>query len=254
MAENRLWEILADFTKRENLAAAAAARDVSESMSLNVMVVSLAAASAGAEVVKLYRHVCTGLDMDAQKRVQRRIKEALIKTGHLYGTPKVIQTLFPLFQDLKDEEIDHYGPRYSSINASFPTAALQPAQRALAASEFFTNLWGSAETAQKNLEFNLKYCPDLHFLVTMNLTWLVSEPEIFSPAETCMLNGAAMICSRSGTQAYWHVRGVVRQGGTKAQAQLAQELALEIAGLYGVNVDGVVPYEEIEWEGKGGHV
>lgn len=168
--------------------------------------------------------------------------------------------------------------RYSSINSSFPTAPFQPPQRALAATEFFANLWGNPSTAQKNLEYNLKYCPDLHFLVTMksvhpvplfqppsfsnpshllitnSLTWLVSEPEIFTAPETCMLNGSAMICSRSGRQAYWHVRGVVRQGGTKEQAQLAQELALEIAGLYGVDVGGVVQWEDFEWEGREGHV
>lgn len=57
--------------------------------------------------------------------------------------------------------------RYSSINSSFPTAPFQPPQRALAATEFFANLWGNPSTAQKNLEYNLKYCPDLHFLVTM---------------------------------------------------------------------------------------
>lgn len=87
-----------------------------------------------------------------------------------------------------------------------------------------------------------------------SLTWLVSEPEIFTAPETCMLNGSAMICSRSGRQAYWHVRGVVRQGGNKEQAQLAQELGLEIAGLYGVDVGGVVQWEDFEWEGREGHV
>lgn len=143
MAENKLFEILAKFTKREDGVDHAA-----RSMSLNIMVskvttllllllpsnqstpfdsniialqssknigkiqvVSLAAACAGAEVVNLYRHVCEGLPLEEQKLVQRRMKEALIRTGHLYGTPKVIQTLFPLFQDLKDEEIDQYGPR-----------------------------------------------------------------------------------------------------------------------------------------------
>lgn len=99
--------------------------------------------------------------------------------------------------------------------------------------------------------------PNPHFFLTPHmhsLTWLVSEPEIFTAPETCMLNGSAMICSRSGRQAYWHVRGVVRQGGNKEQAQLAQELALEIAGLYGVDVGGVVQWEDFEWEGREGHV
>lgn len=78
---------------------------------LTEQAVSLAAASAGPEVVKLYRHVCKDLPLDKQMIVQRRMKEALVKTAHLYGTPKVIQALFPLFQDLKDDEIDHYGAR-----------------------------------------------------------------------------------------------------------------------------------------------
>lgn len=64
--------------------------------------------------------------------------------------------------------------RYSSINSSFPTAPFQPPHRALAATEFFANLWGNPSTAQKNLEYNLKYCPDLHFLVTMKSVHLPS--------------------------------------------------------------------------------
>ena len=70
-----------------------------------------AASSAGHEVVKLYRFATKDLDLEKQKLVQRRIKEAIIKTSVLYGGPKALHALFPLFKDLKDEEIDSYGPR-----------------------------------------------------------------------------------------------------------------------------------------------
>lgn len=68
-----------------------------------------------------------------------------------------------------------------------------------------------------------------------------------------MLNSATMFCSNNAEQAMWHVRGIVRQGGTREQAQWAQELALRVAELCDVRVKGVVPFEEILWEDRGDH-
>lgn len=73
--------------------------------------VALAAASAGPEVPKLYKLATQGLSLEEQKIVQRRLKEAILKASCLYGVPKSLQALLPLFAILKDEEIDHYGPR-----------------------------------------------------------------------------------------------------------------------------------------------
>jgi len=43
--------------------------------------------------------------------VQRRFKEAILKTSALYGIPRSLQALLALFANLRDEQIDHYGPR-----------------------------------------------------------------------------------------------------------------------------------------------
>ena len=87
----------------------------------------------------------------------------------------------------------------------------------------------------------------------MSLNWWVGEDAIYTPAETCMLNAAAMICSNNATQAMWHVRGVVRQGGTIDQARLAQDLALKVAELYDAKTGNVVPVDEIDFEDRESH-
>ena len=52
-----------------------------------------------------------GLEKDERLRVQRRIKEAILKTSPLYGVPRSLQALLPLFSILPDGEIDTYAPR-----------------------------------------------------------------------------------------------------------------------------------------------
>lgn len=75
---------------------------------------ALAAANAGTDVPELYRLATRNLQPEQQKLVQRRFKEAILKGSVLYGIPRSLQALLPLFATLKDEEIDHYGPRYIS--------------------------------------------------------------------------------------------------------------------------------------------
>ncbi|PIA96176.1 hypothetical protein CB0940_10465 [Cercospora beticola] len=263
MASQEVIDLLTEFQKREGV------EDVTQSMAANVVAASLAAASEGHQVVKLYRHVCKDLPLEKQKLVQRRMKEAILKTGPMYGSPKMLQALFPLFKDLKDEEIDHYGPshkqkinltkdessRHESINGDLtsPSTPLIPPHRHELGQTFFTQLWGSPSSSSANQAFNLKFHPDLHFLVSLNLAWIVAEDTIFSFAETCMLNSATMFCSNNAEQAMWHVRGIVRQGGTREQAQWTQDLALRVAEICEVRVKRVVPFEEIAWEERGDH-
>lgn len=77
---------------------------------------ALAAASAGEKVTDLYKLVIQGLSLDDQKIVQRRIKEAILKTSCLYGVPRSLHALFPLYASLKEEEIDTYSPRCVNYN------------------------------------------------------------------------------------------------------------------------------------------
>lgn len=71
----------------------------------------MAAASAGPDVPELYRLATDGLPKEQRLLVQRRLKEAILKTSCLYGVPRSLQALLPLFAILPDDEIDVYGPR-----------------------------------------------------------------------------------------------------------------------------------------------
>ncbi|KAI8680520.1 hypothetical protein NCS57_00333400 [Fusarium keratoplasticum] len=77
-----------------------------------VAAAAMAAASAGPDVPKLYELAIEGLPIEEKKLVQRRLKEAILKTSCLYGVPRSLQALLPLFASIPDNEIDHYGPRF----------------------------------------------------------------------------------------------------------------------------------------------
>lgn len=77
----------------------------------HVKAAALAGANAGKDVPTLYRAATAGLELEQQKLVQRRFKEAILKGSVLYGIPRSLQALLPLFATLEEDEIDHYGPR-----------------------------------------------------------------------------------------------------------------------------------------------
>lgn len=78
-------------------------------------IAALAAASASEDTPELYRLCTDGLSLEKEKLVQRRVKEAVLKTSMLYGVPKALQALYPMFNSWTDEQIDTYGPRFVSV-------------------------------------------------------------------------------------------------------------------------------------------
>lgn len=74
--------------------------------------VALTAAQAGEHVGELYGLATAGLGLEDRKIVQRRIKEAMLKSAILLGIPRTSQGLGPLFRAIPVGEIDTYAPRY----------------------------------------------------------------------------------------------------------------------------------------------
>lgn len=62
-------------------------------------------------MAELYQVATRGMTLAEEKHIQRRLKEAILKTSILYGVPRSLQALLPLFATLEEEQIDHYGPR-----------------------------------------------------------------------------------------------------------------------------------------------
>ncbi|EKG11929.1 hypothetical protein MPH_10973 [Macrophomina phaseolina MS6] len=120
-----------------------------------VTIAALAAASAGPQTPELYRLCTAGLPLDREKLVQRRLKEAVLKTSVLYGVPKSLQALYPLYHSLTDEQIDTYSPRVAALEAGADPKAREERGR-----RYFDVIWTPA-AAQANREKNLKYHPDL---------------------------------------------------------------------------------------------
>lgn len=82
--------------------------------------------------------------------------------------------------------------------------------------------------------------------------WIVSDETILSAIETQMINVMSLICSRSPQQVLWHMKGVVRHGGSKEQARFAQDFGKAIAKLYQCPLDGIVEVEDIDFIGTTG--
>lgn len=138
---------------------------------------ALAAASAGSDVPTLYQFATDGLSVQDKKVVQCRLKEAILKTSSLYGVPRSLQALLPLFATLEDNEIENYGPRYVNprvlylftisneillTEGRYESLGSQEAasRREKKGREYFDTIWTPA-AAQANRDKNFKYQKDL---------------------------------------------------------------------------------------------
>ncbi|KAJ5363871.1 uncharacterized protein N7496_009584 [Penicillium cataractarum] len=208
-----------------------------------VAATAMAAAGAGPDVTELYQMATKGKSLDEEKHIQRRLKEAILKTSILYGVPRSLQALLPLFSILKEEQIDHYGPRTEAMKNGETQEERRNRGR-----QHFDTLW-TPVAAQANRNKNFKYQPDLYLLnlETIYELWL-SENTILNAVETQMCTTAALICSGSPQQAMWHTKGIVRHGGSLDTARFAQDIALRIGKEYGCKVDAVAKVDEIDFD------
>ncbi|QKX62823.1 uncharacterized protein TRUGW13939_09988 [Talaromyces rugulosus] len=208
-----------------------------------VAATALAAADAGPDVTELYQMATKGTSLAEEKHIQRRLKEAILKTSLLYGVPRSLRALLPLFSSLKEEQIDNYGPRTEALKNGETDSERRDRGR-----RHFEILWTPA-AAQANRENNFKYQTDLE---TVYGLWL-SEDTILNPVETQMCTTVALICSGSPQQALWHTRGIIRHGGSLEMARFAQDLSFKIGNAYGINVDGVTKVDDIDFEDERPH-
>ncbi|KAF4541312.1 uncharacterized protein LTHEOB_8708 [Lasiodiplodia theobromae] len=207
-----------------------------------VAIAALAAASASEDTPELYRLCTDGLPLEKEKLVQRRVKEAVLKTSMLYGVPKALQALYPMFNSWTDEQIDTYGPRSEAVRAGADSKI-----REARGQHYFDVTWTPA-IAQANQEKNRKYHPDFSLLNQQMLyEWWVSEDAILSNVETQMCTTAALVCSNSPVQALWHTRGIIRHGGSMADAKFAQDLGLAIARAYDCKTGEITRVEDIDF-------
>lgn len=74
----------------------------------------------------------------------------------------------------------------------------------------------------------------------------MSEDAILSDVESQMCNTALLVCNNSPEQAWWHLRGLVRHGGTLEQARFAQELGLAVAEEFGAKTGAIKMVDDVD--------
>ncbi|KDN64645.1 hypothetical protein CSUB01_04283 [Colletotrichum sublineola] len=213
----RLDDILEKLESQEQAA------DITKARWYIIAAVALTAASAGPDVTKVYKKVTRGLSLDAQKLVQRRVKEAILKTSALYDGKLPKQKAQLLWKCEK--------ARYEKARSYFDT------------------IW-TPKVAQANREHNFKYHhPDLYYLNTqLHYEYYISEDAILNPIETQTCNIAALICSNCPVQVMWHTRGLMNHGGSMQEAKFAHQIGLAIAKLSDSKVGDITPVERIDFE------
>lgn len=73
---------------------------------------ALAGAGAGKHVKQVYELAKAGVSSKNHiKIIQRRIKEAILKTSLLYGLPRTAWAIASLTEGIPEDERDHYNPR-----------------------------------------------------------------------------------------------------------------------------------------------
>ncbi|KAJ5174151.1 uncharacterized protein N7482_000028 [Penicillium canariense] len=207
-----------------------------------VAATALTAACAGDQVPALYHLATEGLTIEERKIVQRRIKEAILKGGMLYGVPRLADALGPLGKVIPPDEMDHYGPR-----SERPRTKEEEEKRAARGKRYFETLWTPA-VAQAESERVAASHPDNYLLsLKLHYEYWISEDAILGPIETQMCNAALLICNRSPVQAIWHTRGVVRHGGSMEQARFAQDLGLAVAEQFEVKTGDITIVDQIDF-------
>lgn len=82
--------------------------------------------------------------------------------------------------------------------------------------------------------------------IKTNYELWASEDAILSNIETQMSNVGLLICNNSPEQALWHLRGLVRHGGSLDQARFAQELGLAVAKQFDAKTGKILMVDEVD--------
>lgn len=83
--------------------------------------------------------------------------------------------------------------------------------------------------------------------IKTNYELWISEDAIRSDIDTETCITALYICNYSPEQALWHVRGILRHGGTTEQAKFAQDLGLAVARQFHARTGDIVRAEDVVW-------
>ncbi|KAF2114573.1 hypothetical protein BDV96DRAFT_101408 [Lophiotrema nucula] len=199
---------------------------------------SFAACSQGTFVADVYRKAIEGhvQDHEANKRVLRRIKESLLKTAVIYGVPRLINAGRSLISALPNPELDN---EIISIRNHIKEPSTTE-QRGLV---YMRNIFGAdLDPFATWMDENW---PDLRtYVMQFIYGYYQSDVSVIDAITTSQLNIATLIPMDVAPEVAWHMRGLVRNGGTLEQLQFASDIATEVCRITNVELKNRMPLPE----------
>ena len=164
-----------------------------------------------------------------------KLIEGLLKTGIIYGIPRVINAFRALIKALPSPESNEITSVRDHIQV--PTSTDERGE-AYMRNIFRADLDPFLATMEK-------YWPDLRTLVVTTIYgYYQAETSILGAITTSQLNIATLIPMDVTAEVAWHMRGLIHNGGTEEHLKMAQEIALTVCSICEVHLKNEMPKAE----------
>lgn len=161
--------------------------------------------------------------------------EGLLKTGIIYGIPRVINAYRALIKALPSPE--------SNETESIRQHISVPADTDERGEAYMRNIFrADLDPFLENMD---TYWPDLRTLVvTYIYGYYQSDTTILDAITTSQLNVATLVPMDVPAEVGWHMRGTIRNGGTEEQLQAAWDIATSVCDICEVRLRNRMPRAE----------
>ena len=171
-------------------------------------------------------------DLSSRRNVIRRIKEAIIKTTVIVSLPRAINAIRALIAALPDTDSEDRDLERRQMPS--PYAETERGR------EYMRNIFRA--DLEPFLNVMDKHCPDMHDLILNSVYGLYqSDVRILGAIETSQINIASLVCMDVPNEVAWHMRGLVRNGGTEQQMDFALTVALNVCRIENVRLKNTMP-------------
>lgn len=90
-----------------------------------------------------------------------------------------------------------------------------------------------------------QYWPDLRTLIVTTIYgYYQSDVSVVDSVTTSLLNIATLVPMDVTAEVAWHMRGTIRNGGTREQLQAAYDIAIEVCRICDVRLKNTMPLPE----------
>ncbi|KAH7024548.1 uncharacterized protein B0I36DRAFT_415976 [Microdochium trichocladiopsis] len=161
--------------------------------------------------------------------------EALLKTGIIYGIPRVINAYRALIRAIPSPQ--------SNETSSIRAHITNPSDTDARGEAYMRGIFrADLDPFLANMD---AHWPDLRRLVVTTIYgYYQSDTAILDAVTTSQLNVASLVPMDVPVEVGWHMRGVVRNGGTREQLEFAWEIAIAVCRICEVKLKNQMPRAE----------